>query len=104
MTWLIIFSIAASICNAFGDALKFSGVADEIAWADFTWHVVKHCLYIPLWMGTGYFFVTYWNKQRLNDIWHPKRQHWYILLLFIVSVIIWQATYFISRLVLESYY
>ena len=104
MTWLIVFNILASIANSIGDALKFSGVADKILWADWTWHAIKYFVQIPAWMGSGYFFVTYWNKNRLNDVWHPKKQHGYIAILFIVSMIVWQATYFFTRLVLESYY
>ena len=104
MIWLIIFSIAASIFNSFGDALKFSGVANSYYWADFTWHIVKYGFYIPLWMGTGYFLVTYWNKNRLNDIWHPKKEHFNLIVLLTGNIIIWQTTYFLSRLLLEYYY
>ncbi len=96
MIEIILFFLASSAVNSFGDALKFSGATSSLK-IDVLWHVIKYFIQIPFWMISGYYFGTYTTANHYWDFWHPESYHLYIILLITACVILWQMVYFITK-------
>lgn len=96
---IIIFAVLAATASATGDAIKFSGIK-QTKLLDWLWHAIKYFIVTPSVMLTGYFFITYWIENDLWDIWHYKKNHFYLLGVFVLCLIIWQLTYNIMLRVL----
>jgi len=97
MFGLLVFMMLGFCFDALGDALKFGGAADALAWADFVWHCVKWLGEIPCWVASGYFLMVYWYDYHLNDVWHPKREHLYLIGVLVCGVLVWHGVYRLSR-------
>jgi len=95
---LIIFSVLASLSNSFGDALKFSGII-ETYWSDLTWHCCKWLINKPLVLLTGYYLGKYIETKGYKyflDIFHAKKEHFVLLGIAILNIIVWQGNYHLA--------